>query len=89
MLPGSQILMTEFDVKVETGANEFEVENGYMVKVKLTEEPEQGRANAELVRELTSILGQKPGIIKGHRSRRKKLKIDMSEEKLNKKLEAA
>lgn len=89
MLPGSQILMTEFDVKVETGADEFEVENGYMVNVKLTEEPEQGRANAELVRELSSILGKKPGIIKGHSSRRKKLKVDMAEEKLNKKLEAA
>lgn len=81
--------MTEFDVKVETGEEEFEVENGYMVNVKLTEQPEQGRANAELVREFKQILGKKPGIIKGHSSRRKKLKVDMPEDELNKKLEAA
>lgn len=87
MLPGSQILMTTLDVKVETGADSFEVETGYMLQVKLTEPPENGRANAELTRKLGEILGKQPGIIKGHSSQRKKLKVDMPEEKVEEKLE--
>ncbi|MFB6144338.1 MAG: DUF167 domain-containing protein [Candidatus Nanohaloarchaea archaeon] len=81
--------MTEIDVKVETGKDEFSLENGYMVKVGLTEEPENGRANAELVRELEKVLGKKPGIIRGHSSRRKKLKVDLPEEEVERKLEDA
>ena len=81
--------MAEINVKVETGQDEFRIENSHIVKAKLTQEPENGKANAELVKELSNILGQKPGIIKGHRSRRKKLKVDMSEEKVEEKLEEA
>jgi len=79
--------MAEFYVKVETECNEFRIVNGSITKVKLTEVAENGRANAELVRELTGILGQKPAVVSGHHSNRKKLKINMSEEKVNEKLE--
>ncbi|QGA79919.1 DUF167 domain-containing protein [Candidatus Nanohalobium constans] len=78
--------MAEFYVKVEPGSESFSVEQAYITKVSLTEPAENGRANAELIRELESILGEKPAIISGHRSRRKKLKVDISEEKVEEKL---
>ena len=79
--------MTEFYVKVEPDSKEFKIEEASITKVFLTEPAENGRANAELVRELENILGQKPAIISGHRSSRKKLKVDISENRLAKRLE--
>ena len=79
--------MAEFYVKVETECNEFRIVNRNITKVKLTEVAKNGKANAELVRELTEILGQKPAVVSGHHSNRKKLKINMSEEKVKERLE--
>ena len=79
--------MTKFYVKVETDSDSFKVKEGSITKVFLTEPAENGRANAELIRELAEILDQKPAIISGHKSTRKKLKADISEEKLERKLE--
>ena len=79
--------MAEFCVKVETECYEFYIEDRSITEVGLTEVAENGRANAELVRELTGILGQKPAVVSGHHSSRKKLKINMSEEKVDEKLE--
>lgn len=78
--------MTEFYVKVETGCKQFKIEEDRISKVYLTEPAENNRANTELVNELAKLLGQKPAIIFGHRSQRKKLKIDMDEEKVEKRL---
>jgi len=78
--------LAEFYVKVETDSDQFEIEEGSITKVFLTEKAENGRANAELVRKFANILGQKPAIISGHHSRRKKLKVDISEEELEEKL---
>lgn len=79
--------MTEIHVKVVPGSEEFRVETGYMPKIYLEEEAENGRANQELVHKLESILGEKPGIISGHKSRRKKLKVPLEEKKIRQKLE--
>jgi uncharacterized protein (TIGR00251 family) len=79
--------MTEFYVKVEPGSDSFRIEEGSITRVFLTEPAEKGRANAELVSKLADILGRKPAIISGHRSRRKKLKVNISEEKLTEKLQ--
>lgn len=79
--------MAEFYVKVETGCSEFCIKPDNITKVKLTEPAENGRANAELVIELGNILSQKPAIISGHQSRRKKLKADMPRKKVKKKFE--
>ena len=78
--------MAEFYVKVEAECNEFRIVNRNITKVKLTEAAENGRANAELFRELTEILGQKPAIVSGHHSRRKKLRVDLPKEKVEEKL---
>ena len=79
--------MVEFYVKVEPDSDKFKIEEGSITKVFLTEPAENGRANAELISKLTEILGQKPAIISGHHSKRKKLKADISEEELEEKLE--
>ncbi|QKQ98755.1 hypothetical protein GKQ38_04490 [Candidatus Nanohaloarchaea archaeon] len=80
--------MTEFYVKVKPDQNEFRIEEGRFPTVHLGSEAENGRANSELVNKLTEILGEKPGIISGHQSRRKKLKVDLPEEKVERKIEA-
>lgn len=80
--------MTEFYVKVETECREFKLEkSGFMYRVCLTEPAENGKANAELVRELENILDKRPAIVSGHKSRRKKLKLDIPEKELRRKLE--
>lgn len=79
--------MTEIYVKVETDQNRFEVDTGPMLKISLTEKAENGRANAELIRELSKILGEEIAIIKGHKSSRKKIKVDLSKEEVDQKVE--
>ena len=89
MLPGSHIftIMTEIYVKAETDAKKFDVKAGPMLKVYLTEKAENGRANAELIRELSEIIGEKISIIKGHKSARKKIKVEASKEEVDEKVE--
>lgn len=79
-------VMTEINVKVEPGSEKFRIETGYMPKIYVENEAEHGRANAELLNRLENILGERPGIISGHRSRRKKLKTSLDEEEFRRKL---
>jgi len=78
--------MTEFYVKVRPDSDQFEIEDSSITKIKLEPKAENSKANAELVKKLTEVLGKKPGIISGHKSRRKKLQVEMSEENIEKKL---
>ena len=78
--------MTEFYVKVKPDSDEFRIEQGTIKTVELEQKAENGRANAELVRRLEEILGEKPGIVSGRKSRRKKLKIGMPEKQIDKKI---
>lgn len=78
--------MTEIYVKVEPDSREFRVENGHIPKIYLESEAENGQANDELKRRLKQITGHKTGIVSGHRSRRKKIVIDMPEKQLRQKL---
>jgi uncharacterized protein YggU (UPF0235/DUF167 family) len=79
--------MTEFYVKVKLGSDKFSIEQGTIRTVELKQKAENGRANAELVSKLEDILGERPGIVSGRKSRRKKLKIDMSEKEIDKKID--
>ena len=81
--------MAEFYVKVEPDSDEFRLQNGSILKVFLEEPAENGRANSELVSRLSDILGQKPGIVSGHKSKRKKIRVDMSEREVDERLEEA
>lgn len=74
-------------IKVEPGADEFRIELDDHPVVHLENKPENGRANSELVSRLEKIIGEKPGIVSGHRSRMKKIRADLTEEEFNRKLE--
>jgi uncharacterized protein YggU (UPF0235/DUF167 family) len=78
--------MTEIYVKVEPNSEEFEVEKGDMPKFKLENRAENGRANTELVKRIHELTGEKPGIVSGHSSRRKKIKIDLDKEEFMEKI---
>jgi uncharacterized protein YggU (UPF0235/DUF167 family) len=77
----------EFYIKVEVSSDNFSLEKGSMLRVGLTEPAENGRANAQLIREMSDILDVKPAIVSGHRSCRKKLKVDTTEEEFENKIE--
>ncbi|MFB6145689.1 MAG: DUF167 domain-containing protein [Candidatus Nanohaloarchaea archaeon] len=83
------ITMTQIYVKVRPGSKEFRIETGHIPTLYLESEAENGKANAELVSRIKEIVGEKPAIMSGHKSRRKKLKIDMSEGEFRRKLEEA
>lgn len=87
VFPGGDWLIAEIYFKVEPDAEEFRISVRRMPEIKLTEKAEKGRANAELLKELKRITGEKPGLISGHSSRRKKLLFDQSENQVRKKLE--
>lgn len=78
--------MTEFYVKVHPGSEKFELKDGVIPEVFLESEAENGRANEELRRKLSEHLDAEIGIISGAKSRRKKLKTELSEEELEKRL---
>jgi uncharacterized protein YggU (UPF0235/DUF167 family) len=78
--------MTQIHVKVEPDSSEFKIETGYMPKIYLENKAENGRANAELLNRLEKILGERPGIMSGHKSRRKKLKTSLDEEEFRRRL---
>lgn len=79
--------MTEFYVKVEPNSETFKLEQNSIIRAKLESKAEKNRANAELVTKLQEILGEKLGIVSGHKSRRKKLRVDLPEKEFGEKLE--
>lgn len=81
--------MTEFYVKVDPDSDSFEIRTDTITRIKLESKAENGKANTELIAELGKILGNKPGIVSGHKSRRKKIMIDMPEKEIFEKLEEA
>jgi len=78
--------MAEIYFKVKPGSQEFGVEEGHIIEVSLTEKAEQGRANTQLLDKLEQLTGEKPGIVSGHLSRRKKLVFDQKEDKIREKI---
>lgn len=77
--------MPEIYVKVKPGT-EFRIEMKDFPEIGLEAEASKGRANSELIRRLEEITGEKPAIVSGHRSQRKKLKIQQDEEDFRRKL---
>lgn len=73
-------------VKVETNANEFKIKDKEIPLIYLTQPAENGKANSELINKLKTVLGVKPGIVSGHKSRRKKIIVNLNEEEFNKKI---
>lgn len=78
--------MTEFYVKAKPGSEEFRVENDFITTIFLESKAENGKANEELRRKLSEFLNAEVGIISGAKSKRKKLKTELSEVELEKRL---
>lgn len=80
--------MSEFYVKVKPESSQQAVNtSSSIIEIRLESAAENGRANSELLRLMQKILGEKPGIISGHKSRRKKLKTSLSKELVDQRLE--
>lgn len=79
--------MTQLYVKVQPDSEEFRIEKGTYPKIHLENRAENRQANAELLDRLEEITGEKPGIVSGHKSRRKKIAIDMPKKEFEKCIE--
>jgi len=89
VLEDSQILdkMTVY-VKVEPESSKLTVDtSSHIIEVNLTENAENGRANTQLIDLIKERTGEEASIKKGHKSRRKELRMNLSEEELRDKLE--
>lgn len=73
-------------LKVKPGEDEFRIKFNDLPKVHLENNAEAGRANTELVSRLEQILGEKPGIVSGHKSKRKKIKVDLEKHEITERL---
>lgn len=70
-------------VKVIPSSRKFAIgfRNGEVI-VHATEEPELGKANAEIVKQLGKLLGCRVRVIRGHTDRKKLLEIDSGEQEV-------
>ena len=71
--------MAAFEASVVPNSKAFSAafEADGRLKVRLTEKAEENRANAELVRGLSRILGAPVRIVRGAKGRRKVLAVDL------------
>jgi len=60
-----------------------------MLKVRLTQPAEKGKANLELVKGLSKLLGCEVAILKGQTGRRKLLRVGLDEAEVARRLGAA
>jgi uncharacterized protein (TIGR00251 family) len=68
------------EISVTTGAKRFAIsQKDGRVRVALCNPPENNKANLELIKELSALLGRPIRIVSGQTSRRKKLSIEISE----------
>jgi len=91
VLEDSQILkrksMTIY-IKVKPDSSELTVDTSKnMIEVELTEKADNARANTQLLDFIKQKTGEEASIKKGHKSRRKELRMNLSEEELRDKLE--
>ena len=91
VLEDSHILdpkMTELYIKITPDSKQIDVDTSTkIIQVNLTEEAENQRANTQLLDLIKKRTGEEASIKKGHRSRRKKIRTDLSEEQFRKRLE--
>ncbi|MBY6294019.1 hypothetical protein GLU60_01370 [Nanohaloarchaea archaeon H01] len=78
--------MGEIYVKVEPDSEEFAIKERQIPEIKLEQPAENGKANAEPETKLEQLTGEKVGIVSGSKSRRKKIRFQMSEEDFRRKL---
>lgn len=76
--------MARIEVRVAPNSRAFAVEldSSGRLKVRLTERAEKGKANAELVRELSKLLGAPVSLHSGHTSTRKVVQVGLDDAQL-------
>lgn len=80
--------MTELYIKIKPDSEELDVDTSdHIMEIKLTEKAENQRANTQLLELIEQKTGKEASIKKGHRSRRKKIRTELSEEKFREKIE--
>lgn len=83
-------MIIDVHVKPNSRTNELLYDQSGTLKAKITSAPESGKANEHLVKFLSAFF-QTPQkniqIVKGHKSRRKAIKIGLSDEEVMKKLQ--
>ncbi|MDO8553437.1 MAG: DUF167 domain-containing protein [Candidatus Micrarchaeota archaeon] len=73
----------QLNVRVVPNAKRFNVKvTGEEIKIYLTEQPENGKANAELVKNLAKLLDTPVLLIRGQKSRRKVIEVSKNEEEI-------
>lgn len=82
-------MIIDVHVKPNSRSNELAYDGSGMLKARIASVPEAGKANEHLIRLLSAFfhIPQKNiQIIKGHKSRRKSVKIELGDEEVMKKL---
>ncbi|MDY6776836.1 MAG: DUF167 domain-containing protein [Candidatus Nanohaloarchaea archaeon] len=75
-------------VKVRPGEDDFSIDTSTTYPtIHLSSPATRGKANRELVKRLSEILGCDVGIVSGHKSSRKKVSADISAEEFKSRLE--
>jgi uncharacterized protein (TIGR00251 family) len=72
-------VIIEVTVVPRSGRFSLSLKDG-QVRISLKSAPEQNKANLELVKGLSKALGRPVRIVSGHKSKRKRLEIDISQE---------
>lgn len=78
--------MTELYIKVKPDSKEFRVKIATYPIFYLENSAKNGKANAELITRIQSLTGKKPSIVSGHKSRRKKIKIELKRQEFEKRI---
>lgn len=78
--------MPEVYVKVRPDSEDFGIEMNTYPVIELERKAEHGKANTELLNRIEDITGERPAIVSGHKSRRKKLKIERSKKEFKQEL---
>jgi uncharacterized protein YggU (UPF0235/DUF167 family) len=78
--------VSEIYFRVRPGEKEFSIQEGMIPEISLEAEAENGKANQQLKQKLEEITGEKPGIVSGARSRRKKLVFGQEEDVVRSKI---
>lgn len=77
VVPGASVQALEF---IQTPSGQTRMAGSPLLKVRLTERAEDGRANMALIRWLSELSGLPVHLARGHTSRRKTVAFDATEE---------
>ena len=81
---------TKLRLKVSTGKKEFLIkwnENDIVLMVETTSNPEKGKANREIIKELKKFFKSETKIISGFKGKEKIVEISSPEDKVKEKLQ--